>query len=182
MVLVADGAKQDAETELGGQAAPSPKRYWTFAEVEQALIDMLELWRRSPRVGHGSLKSAWPDARRFENRAAEIDAMALPAPDPRPLPLTRAEVAFRDRVSLWLELIPLPINRRIVKLAIAQRVAGHSQISWKRIMKDRAIAGRLIQPKARGTKPGEKPAAAALRARYSAAITAICVALEKGKG
>lgn len=139
--------------------------FWTFAMVENALIEAHDLWRRSPRVGHRPLKSCWPEFRVHQVGFGEGAAFGVAdvdgiVPEPRPLPLSRAEVAKRDRVSEWVALVPGEMNRRIVWRATAQLASGRSQVDWRRVRNQlRLINGRGSE------------------GRYTRAIGAICAAL-----
>jgi hypothetical protein len=137
--------------------------FWTFDMVEAALIEAHDLWRRSPRAGHAPLKSCWPNEMLQRIDGGDHDGRGgdMIAPEPRPLPLSRAEVAQRDRVSEWLGLIPGEINRRIVVLAVAQLASGRSQVSWRKVQR------RLRIERGRG----------ALARRYDRALGAICAGL-----
>jgi hypothetical protein len=90
---------------------------FTFKDVEQGLVDVMELWRRTPGAGRGS-----PFASDGPWELADRD---LYGPDVdkdvplRPAPLSRAEVAERDSVSAWIELVQ-DRDRRLVSLAIVQ--------------------------------------------------------------
>lgn len=88
-----------------------------FAAVERGLVAVMELWRRTPGQGRGSPFASdgpWELADR-ELYGPDVDS-DVPL---RPAPLTRAEVAERDRVSAWIELAP-ERDRRLVSLAIVQ--------------------------------------------------------------
>jgi hypothetical protein len=136
--------------------------FWTFAMVEAALVEAHDLWRRSPRAGHHPLKSCWPNEMLQRIDAGDLDGRGgdMVAPELRPLPLSRAEVAQRDRVSAWLAFIPGEINRRIVVLAVGQLASGRSQVDWRR------VRNRLRLANGRGSE-----------GRYSRAIGAICATL-----
>jgi hypothetical protein len=147
----------DDEVDAGGPV------FWSFAMVQTALIEAHDLWRRTPRVGHRPLKSCWPNEMLQRIDGGDHDARGgdMVAPEPRPLPLSRDEVAQRDTVSEWLMFIPGEMNRRIVVLAVAQLAAGRSQVSWRRVQR------RLRVERGRG----------ALSRRYDRAIGAICATL-----
>lgn len=143
---------------------------WTFDTVQDALIEAHELWRRSPRVGHRPLKSCWPNEMLQRIDAGDIDARGgdMVAPELRPLPLSRAEVARRDAVSEWLRHIPVEVNRRVVVYACAQLASGYSRVSWAKVLHDiRKAGGASALGDGRGI----------LSRRYERAIGAIVVAL-----
>jgi hypothetical protein len=136
---------------------------WTFEAVQDTLVAVHDLWRRSPRVGHRALKSSWPNEmlQRIDGGDQDARGVDMVAPAPRPLPLSRAEVAERDRVSAWVEAVPAELNRRIVWLATAQLAGGRASVSWVKVQR------RLRIERGRG----------ALADRYTKAIGAIVAAL-----
>jgi hypothetical protein len=147
-----------------GSVDKQPPIFWSFDLVEAELVECAALWRRSPPAGHRPLKSAWPEARYEAGDHGKMggeNAAAMP----RPLPLSRAEVARRDAVSAWLEAVPDEANRRIVCLAVMALASGQSQIPWSRIIR------QMGQTRGKG----------GLRHRYARAIHAICVAANAGK-
>lgn len=147
----------------GDEAAEAAPIVWTFDTVQDALVEAHDLWRRSPRVGHRPIKSCWPNEMLQRIDAGDLDARGgdMVAPELRPLPLSRAEVARRDEVSEWLEYVPSDLNRRIVVLAVAQLASGRSQVSWRKVQR------RLRSERGRG----------ALGDRYNKAVGAITAAL-----
>ena len=110
----------------------------TFAEVEQAMVEAIELWRRSPGSGRGS---PWaPDA------PWDLGDQPLYGPEVdkdvplRPAPLTRAEVGVRDAVSAWLMLVPEQ-HRRLVSLAINQMARkGYKSPGFKELLAPMGVA------------------------------------------
>lgn len=136
--------------------------FYTFAMVEAALIEAHDLWRRSPRVGHRPLKSCWPNEMLQRIDAGDLDGRGgdMVQPELKPLPLSRAEVAQRDSMLAWYEIIPGELNRRIVWRATAQLAAGRAQVDWRQVRHQLRIAN------GRGSE-----------GRYSRAIGAICSAL-----
>ncbi len=135
---------------------------WSFDMVQDGLVEALDLWRRTPRVGHRALKSSWPNEMLQRIDAGDVDARGgdMIAPVLGPLPLSRAEVARRDAVSAWLEYVPSELNRRIAVLALTQLASGRTQICW------RAVRKRLRIERGRGSE-----------GRYRRAIGTIVVAL-----
>lgn len=140
--------------------------WWTFAQVRDALADAMALWRRSPGDGRSPYATDGPwhlimrevdagdyDARGGFETSGEVDL--------RPLPLTRAEVAFRDRVSEWMRHVAKAEDRRLLAVACGFYASGYSQVPWRRIKHALAI------PR------GE----AGLRKRFERAVHAIAVAL-----
>lgn len=133
-------------------------RFWTFEAVQERLIDAMLLWRRAPDRERGwlTVRAYWPEMRRHNHFGDYSDEEALP----RPLPLTRAEVAEMNAVGEWLAFVP-ERDRRLVALAVSKLENGASQVPW------------LALRKAMGVTFG----AHGLRKRYSRALTAIAMAL-----
>lgn len=154
-----NAGKVDAGPSSGGKV-----EFWTFEAVQDALIEAMLLWRRSPDRERGWLhcRAYWPEIRRvgiFQVVGGEAD---YPEHDPQPraLPLTRAQVAAMTEAAEWLAYVP-ERDRRLVALAIAQLANGAAQVPW------------LQLKRAMGVPFG----AHGLRKRYSRAITGICEAL-----
>ncbi len=110
----------------------------TFGEVEQAMVEAIELWRRSPGSGRGS---PWAS-----DAPWDLGDQPLYGPDVdkdapvRAAPLTRAEVAVRDARSAWLLLVP-ERDRRLVGLAVNQMSqTGHKRPSFKDLRRPMGIA------------------------------------------
>lgn len=112
--------------------------WWTFELVREALVEATALWRRSPRAGHAPMRSCWPvdlmigeqwdyDARGGLDSAVEVA--------PRPLPLSRAEVDQRDRVTEWMMLVPAATDRRLLAACLAFHAQGYIQLPWAKIMR-----------------------------------------------
>lgn len=104
---------------------------WTFEEVEARLVETLWLWRRTPdrdaRFGMaGRLSSIWGQVL---NERALIDAVTAA---PRPLPLSRADIARRDAASEWLLLVD-ERDRRLVALALAWKAGGAARVPWGKV-------------------------------------------------
>lgn len=138
--------------------------WWTFELVREALVEAAVLWQRSPKAGHAPMRSAWPvdlmvrevweyDARGGLDSASEVVV--------RPVPLSRAEVDQRDRVSGWMMLVPSDDDRRLLGVCLAFHARGYVQLPWAKIMR------------ALGVKRGKD----GLAKRYRAALRAIAVGL-----
>lgn len=128
----------------------------TFADVEQALVDVVELWRRSPGQGGGSPWAA--------DAPWDLGDQPLYGPDVdkdvplRPAPLSRAEVGIRDAVSAWLLWVPDDATRRLITLAANQMACrGYKSPGFR----------ELLHPM------GLTLGADGLRKRYNRAIYAI---------
>jgi hypothetical protein len=140
--------------------------WWSFSLVRDALADALALWRRSPGDGRSpySTDGPWHLMLR-EVAAGDYDArggfLTSSDVDLRPLPLSREEVAFRDRVSDWLGHVAKAEDRKLIVVACGYYAIGYQQVPWRRIKHVLAI------PR------GE----AGLRKRFERAIAAIAVTL-----
>lgn len=109
----------------------------SFKDVERGLVEVMELWRRTPDSGRGS-----PFASDGPWELADRD---LYGPDVdkdvplRPAPLSRAEVAERDRVSAWIELVN-ERDRRLVSLAIVQMSRrGYKSPGFKELLPEMGL-------------------------------------------
>lgn len=144
-------------------AAHAPAYDWDA--VEEQLIAAFVLWQRSPGEGRWPFAGDGPwhlvqrsrHAGDYDARGGDLEAEI----EPRPLPLTRAEVEQRDRVTAWIELIPDADDRRLVGMALQSLASGRERVPWRRLLR----------------KMGLKHGADGLRMRYSRAITAICSTL-----
>jgi hypothetical protein len=134
----------------------------TFAAVQDRMVDAVRLWQRAPDRERGwqSIRSYWPDIVRHTALGDYSDDEA----EPRPLPLTRAEVAEMNMVGEWLRFVP-EADRRLVALALAALATGRKRVPWMRLRR------------AMGVTFG----ADALRKRYCAAISDVCHALNGPK-
>lgn len=111
----------------------------TFAEVEQAMVETIELWRRSPGSERGSPWAA--------DAPWDLGDQPLYGPDVdkdapvRAAPLTRAEVAVRDARSTWGELLSDERSRRLLWLAVGQMArTGHKSPSFKELLRPMGVA------------------------------------------
>lgn len=131
---------------------------WTWEMVERALVDACALWMRSPGGGRWPFAADGPwhlVTRRVQDGDAVDDV------DLRPLPLTKAEVEQRDRVSAWVEVVTNDFDRRVLWAAIRSLAGSHEAVPWTRL---RRHLGTTV------TTDG-------LRKRYSRSITTICTML-----
>ncbi|MBN8843266.1 MAG: hypothetical protein J0H88_08455 [Sphingomonadales bacterium] len=127
----------------------------SFKDVERAMVEMIELWRRSPGSGRGSPWAA--------DAPWDMGDQPLYGPDVdkdvplRPAPLTRAEVAVRDAISGW-HLLVVERDRRLVILGVNQMSRyGYQSPKFKEL---RAAMGVTL-------------GADGLRMRYNRAVSAI---------
>lgn len=118
--------------------------WWSFDLVREAMTEAVALWRRSPGDGRSpyATDGPWHLIRR-ELEAGDYDArggfdsssdVVL-----RPLPVSRVEIAQRDRVSEWLVHIDKPEDRRLVVMACGYYAAGYQQVPWRKIKHRMAI-------------------------------------------
>lgn len=139
-----------------------------FETVEAMLIEAWLLWRRSPGGGRWPFASDGPwdqisrasDAGDYEGRMIGEEIA-----EPRSLPLSRAEVSQRDRVSQWLSLIEDEQARRLVCLVVGVK-ALERDVRWP----------ALLHPL------GLRRGAGRLERRYNRAIAGLCVVLNQGEG
>lgn len=126
----------------------------TFERVEEQLVEALLLWRRMPDRERGwhAIRAFWPEMRRHNHFGDYADTEATP----RPLPLSRAEVAAMEAATEWMRFVP-ERDRRLVALALTRLANGAKQVPWMELKR------------AMGVEFG----AHGLRKRYSRAITAI---------
>jgi hypothetical protein len=140
--------------------------WWSFDLVREALVEAAVLWRRSPGDGRWPFASDGPwhlmsrdvqagdyDARGGFDTSSDVAV--------RPMPLSRAEVEQRNRVSEWVLMVPAPDDRRLLALCLEFHSRGYTQLPWGRIM------GRM------GVRRGKD----GLQKRYRAALRAIAEAL-----
>lgn len=141
--------------------------FWTWAMVEERWVEAMRLWRRAPDRERGwlTVRSWWPEIR----IEAEVDAQGDrhyvdKDAKPRPLPLTRAQVAEMEAAAEWFSVVPKR-DKRLVVLGLAQLAADRPSISWKRV---RARLDAEISPRGLGM-------------RYSRALTRVANALNAGR-
>jgi hypothetical protein len=113
----------------------------TFDQVEERLIEAMLLWRRAPDRERGwlTVRAFWPEIARqgwrvgvdgeWDERADEEERQ-----EPRPLPLTRAQVAEMNQVGEWFVILP-EADRKLVAMAIAALASGKKRIPWSRLLK-----------------------------------------------
>jgi hypothetical protein len=143
---------------------------WTFKAVQEDLVEARRLWRRAPGGGKSPYAGDGPwDLISEADRALEAeliinaDKAGRPVtPEPRPLPLTRAEVKWMHQVSEWLLLAP-ERDRQLIAAVLGQLARGANRVSWKK------VRARLS---AENSERG-------LGMRYSRAITTIAQALTR---
>lgn len=107
------------------------RTFWTFEAVQDALVEAVDLWRRSPGGGRWPFAGdgPWQWVRNdveWGHYGNDPDAV------PRSLPLTRAEVAMRDERSGWLAIVP-ERDRKLVVAAVGQLARGAARVDWMRL-------------------------------------------------
>lgn len=135
----------------------SPSPDWAYEAVEERLVEMVDLWRRSPGGGSAGYATDGPwrqMLREWWDHGAHDER-----PAPR-LPLTRDEVGRRDEASSWVERWVPVRDVPLLWLALCAKARG-AQPGWKRIGSDLGLA--LSRQ--------------ALALRYERAVGAICRAL-----
>jgi hypothetical protein len=126
--------------------------FWTFASVEERLIDAMRLWWRTPGGGRWPFASDAPwelmtrktriEEGGFKGREHQLRMQAEDAEEAkrwegveRKGPLTRDEVALRDETTEWLRWCS-PQDRKVVVLVLKQRAAGMKRIDWPRVKRE----------------------------------------------
>ena len=137
--------------------------FWTFAAVEERLVEAMRHWWRAPDRDRsfglaGRISSIWRMS--LDDPLALIERHGLVTPEPRPLPLSRMDMARMAEASEWLAYVP-ERDRLLVIAALRCLARGDSQVPWLK------LKHRL----------GIKFGADGLRMRYGRAITCIAHAL-----
>ncbi len=130
--------------------------FWSFALVEERLVEAMQLQWRTERGTWGFASDGpwhlivrdWWDWAAHEEK-----------PVPR-IPLSRDQIARMEQASAWLVLAP-ERDRKLVVLAVTALAAGRKVVPWRALR-------RMMR-----VKPGED----ALRRRYGSALRVICQAL-----
>lgn len=148
----------------------------TAIAVQGALVDCLDLWRRTPVSLKLDMKTSgiWSQMlQRIEPGDVDGRGVDMIEPTPRPLPLSRDEVWRRDVITDWYLDIPKPEDRRLVAVAVGYLYRGYQRVPWLKVKHQMGI----------------RFGAEGLRKRYAKAIFAICEAesrriaqVEHGKG
>lgn len=101
---------------------------WTYAEVEERLIEAMALWRRSPDRERAWLhvKAMWPEITR-EWAAGDYDARGYLGNSSdvplRPLPLVRAEVARMEEAGAWVGRYVGERDRKLVVMVLGYKAS-----------------------------------------------------------
>lgn len=133
---------------------------WTFELVQERLVEAMQLWWRMPDRERGwlTVRAYWPEMRRHNHFGDYADADAAP----RPLPLSRAQIARMEEATEWLAFAK-PDDRALIALAVMWLASGYQSVHWMK------LRGPL----------GVTYGADGLRMRYGRAINAIAKRLER---
>jgi len=157
---------------LEGRRLPtrSARPGWTFAGVEERLVEaMLMLWRLPDRERgwlRAGVSSIWSNYHEtFGMTPAELAEWRKTNEDVPPAPpgLTRQEVGEMEEALEWVQWVP-ERDRKLVGLAIGVLAKGQREVSWR----------HLLSPM------GLTLGADGLRMRYGRAIGGIAAALNGG--
>ena len=136
----------------------------TFADVEERLVEaMLLCWRLPDRERSWTrIKAYWPDIQRHNwfGDYADTD----PDARPRPLPLSRSDIARMDEAFGWLDAVPVD-DRRLIGLAITALARGASRVPWSRLLRPMGLT--------RGSD--------GLRMRYGRALSGVTMRVNRGR-
>jgi hypothetical protein len=141
------GRVGDEASELG--STPSAAAFWTFAAVEERLVEAMRLWWRSPGGGKWPFAADAPwhlmtrrtriAAGELKGRELQLHMQAEDADEVKRRegrdewgPLTRDDVARRDEASEWLTWIDGDA-RKVLIAALVQLAAGRERIDWHRV-------------------------------------------------
>src|SRR3546814_10811697 len=104
---------------------------WTFGEVEARLVEAMGFWWRTPdrEAAWLHIRAFWPEFCRHNHFGDYADDEAVP----RPMPLTRAQVARRDQATEWLLLAP-ERDRRLVILSARTLARGERQVPRRALL------------------------------------------------
>lgn len=158
-----EGYRDDTSSMVPGVEGSGDGAFWSFKMVEQAMIDVIYLWRRSPGGGVWPFASDGPwhlvqaQAGDYDARGGDGVSSDVPL---RPLPLRLDEVAVRDARSEWISRFVAERDRRLVVMVLVLKAAGQT-VSWLRLRR----------------RFGDQVGSHGLRKRYSRAITCICTGL-----
>jgi hypothetical protein len=140
---------------------------WTWQLVEDRMAEAMRHWWRSPdgdarySLG-GRISSVWRQC--VDDPLALIERHGVETEAPRPLPLSRGDMARMVEASEWLRHVP-PADRRLVVLVLVYKARGEKKVPWLKIKRRIGVAF----------------GADGLRKRYSRAITCVANALNGGK-
>lgn len=162
--------------------------FWTFAAVEERLIEAMRLWWRSPGGGRWpfAADAPWHLMTRktriaeggFKGRDLQLRMQAEDAEEAKRMEgrgrrgaLSREEVAERDQAGEWLAWVPAR-DRRLVVAVLGRRAAGVKRIEWARIRAELGASGAVG-----ADGPDGVPEHKGLYRRYTRAIAGIAARL-----
>lgn len=131
---------------------------WTFAMVQESMVEAVQLWWRMPGGGRSPYAKDGP----WDLIRAEWGDYYDPDARPRLPPLSRADVARMQAAAEWLLWVP-ERDRRLVALALRALAGGAAQVPWMALRRPMGV--RL--------------GADGLRKRYGRAMTFIVRRLNK---
>lgn len=135
--------------------------FWTFEAVQERLVEAMRCaWQQPDRErGWLTVRAYWPEMRRHNHFGDYGDVDAAP----RPVPLSRAQLARMDEAFAWVDAVDAG-DRRLVGLVLTRLAAGDKQVPWSRLKRSMGIAYGVH----------------GLRKRYSRAMHKICVRANAG--
>jgi hypothetical protein len=143
---------------------------WTWQAVQERMAEAMRHWWRSHdsearfNLG-GRISSVWqsyfPDRADLTLWGSLVD---LETAEPKPLPLSRADMARMVEASEWLAHVRAG-DRRLVVLVLAYLARGEKKVPWLKLKR----------------RMGVDHGADGLRKRYSRAITDVATVLNGGK-
>ncbi len=142
---------------------------WTYAVVEERLVEAMQLWRRSPDRERAwlSVRAIWPEITR-EWALGDYDArgyLGTSSDVPlKPLPIARAEMARMEEAGTWIGRFVPERDRRLVCVALGFK-ASDRRVPWLRL---RQMMGVSF-------------GAAGLSRRYERAIAAVVRGLDRAE-
>lgn len=155
--------------EMVGLDVSAPAGYWSFADVEERLIEALQVSARLPDPSRHaawlsvSVMSLWQQTI-HEGEAAwanyAIDACDDDA-DRRPLRPGRDEIGRAEEVERWVVNWVGERDRKLLGLAAGALARGASQVPWRMVARAMGWGGHEDT----------------LRKRYGAALSVLCMRL-----
>lgn len=147
----------------------SALKLWSFAMVEDRMIDAVRAWQNTPgSVGPGGgngfardipaqliVREAWLGD--YDDRGGDLQSSSVSLR----VPLTRRQIAERDRVSDWWAYVP-DVDRPLVALVLSIK-ASDRRVDWIRMKR------------VTGVRYGSD----GIRMRYNRAIEAVVKALNR---
>lgn len=142
---------------------------WTWQAVQERMAEAMRHWWRSHdsearfNLG-GRISSVWQQTWTDRADLALIEQLGMEADDPRPLPLSRADMARMVEASEWLAHVR-EADRRLVVLVLVYLAKGEKKVPWLKVKRRLRV----------------EHGADGLRKRYSRAITDVANVLNGGK-